>query len=116
LKQSVKCPWLSEPVDAHERARDYLTESEFQALVESTKRSRYHWRDASILMLAFYHGLRATEVCNLRRKDVDLKHGRIWIARLKGSLSTEQPLLSQELRAIKRYLKQRGDSHYPGCF
>jgi len=116
LKRSVKSPWISEPVDAHERTRDYVTEDEFQALVESTKRSRYHWRDASILMLVFYHGLRATEVCNLRRKDTDLKHGRIWIARLKGSLSTEQPLLSQELRAIKRYLKQRGDSQLPWLF
>jgi hypothetical protein len=29
---------------------------------------------------------------------MDLTHGRIWIARLKGSLSTEQPLLPQELR------------------
>ena len=67
-------------------------------------------------MLAFYHGLRATEVCNVRMKDVDLKHGRIWIARLKGSLSTEQQLLSQELRAIKRYLKQRGDSQLPWLF
>jgi integrase len=103
-------------VDAHERTRDYLTENEFQALVESTKRSRYHWRDASIFMLTFYHGLRATEVCNLRLKDIDLKHGRIWIERLKRSLSTEQPLLPQELRALKRYLTQRGDSQLPWLF
>ncbi len=46
-----------------------------------------------MLMLTFYHGLRASEVCHLRRQDVDLTHGRIWIARLKGSLSAEQPLL-----------------------
>ncbi len=116
MKRTVKSPWVEGPVDAHERTRDYVTEEEFQALVESTKRSRHHWRDASIFMLAFYHGLRATEVCNLRLQDIDLKHGRMWIERLKGSLSTEQPLLAQELRAIKRYLKQRGDSQLPWLF
>ena len=66
--------------------------------LEGTKGARYRWRDSAMLMLTFYHGLRASEVCHLRRQDVDLTHGRIWIARLKGSLSTEQPLLPQELR------------------
>ena len=74
------------PVDAHERLRDYLTETEFLVLLQGTQRSRYHWRNAAMLMLTFYHGLRVSELCNLRRQDVDLHHGRIWIARLKGSL------------------------------
>jgi type 1 fimbriae regulatory protein FimB len=116
MQHSVKSHEVEGAVDAHERARDYVTEEEFQALVESTKRSRYHWRDAAMLMLTFYHGLRASEICNLRLKDVDLKHGRIWVARLKGSLSTEQPLLSPEQRAIKRYLKQRSNSQLPWLF
>jgi len=38
---------------------------------------------------------------------VDLTHGRLWVARLKGSLSTEQPLRAEELRALKRYLDLR---------
>ena len=98
VRHSVKSATVTGPVDAHERTRDYITEDELHALVESTKRSRYRWRDAAVLLLTFYHGLRASEVCHLRRTDVDLTHGRIWIARLKGSLSTEQPLLPQELR------------------
>jgi len=43
-------------------------------------------------MLTFYHGLRVSELCNLRRQDVDLHHGRIWIARLKGQTASEHPL------------------------
>ena len=116
MQHSVKSPCVEATVDTHERARDYVTEEEFHALVESTKYSRYHWRDASMLLLTFYHGLRASEICNLRCKDIDLKHGRIWVARLKGSLSTEQPLLSQEQRALKRYLKQCSDSQLPWLF
>ena len=104
------------PVNAHERPRDYVTEDELRAMVESTKHSRYHWRDAAMLMLTFYHGLRVSELCQLRRTQVDLHHGHIWIARLKGSLSTQQPLLSQELRTLKRYLTHRGDSQLPWLF
>jgi integrase len=98
LRRKVKSAGMTVPVDAHERTRDYLTEDEFLTLLEDTKGARYRWRDSAMLMLTFYHGLRASEVCHLRRQDVDLTHGRIWIARLKGSLSTEQPLLPQELR------------------
>jgi integrase len=103
-------------VDTHERARDYLTEAEFRVFLQGTRGSRYRWRNAAMLMLTFYHGLRASELCNLRYKDVDLDHGRLWIARLKGSLSTEQPLRAEELRALKRYLPQRGDGQLPWLF
>ena len=48
--------------------------------------------------------------------DVDLTHGRIWIERLKGSLSTEQPLHAEELRTLKRYLSQRGEVQLPWLF
>jgi type 1 fimbriae regulatory protein FimB/type 1 fimbriae regulatory protein FimE len=69
-----------------------------------------------MLMLMFYHGLRVTELCRLKRHDVDLQHGRLWVRRLKGSLSTEQPLHAEELRTLKRYLTQRGDSGLPWLF
>jgi type 1 fimbriae regulatory protein FimB len=113
---NVKSLPSAAPVDAHERLRDYLTEAEFLVLLQGTRHSRYHWRNAAMLMLTFYHGLRVSELCNLRRQDVDLHHGRIWIARLKGSLSTEQPLLTEELRSLKRYLQQRSDSQLPWLF
>jgi type 1 fimbriae regulatory protein FimB len=116
VRRNVNSAMLAVPVDAHERIRDYLTVDEFRALVKSTKRSRYRWRNTAMLLLLFYHGLRASEVCHLRRQDVDLQHGRIWIRRVKGSLSTEQPLLAEELRALKRYLPQRGPSQLPWLF
>ena len=53
-------------MDTHERARDYLTEAEFLVLLQGTRGSRYRWRNAAMLMLTFYHGLRASELCNLR--------------------------------------------------
>jgi type 1 fimbriae regulatory protein FimB len=113
---SVQSALHAPPVDAHERTRDYLSEVEFRVLLQGTRDSRYRWRNTAMLLLTFYHGLRVSELCNLRRHDVDLTHGRIWITRLKGSLSTEQPLLTDERRSLKRYLAQRGDSQLPWLF
>ncbi|MGH8060315.1 MAG: tyrosine-type recombinase/integrase [Candidatus Entotheonellia bacterium] len=114
--RNVKSSHPTAPVDAHEHTRDYLTETEFLVLLQGTRRSRCRWHNAAMLMLTFYHGLRVSELCHLKRTDLDLAHGRIWIARLKGSLSTEQPLRTDEVRALKRYLPQRGDSQLPWLF
>jgi type 1 fimbriae regulatory protein FimB len=51
-----------------------------------------------------------SEVIQMRRKAVDVKRSRLWVARLKNSLSVEQPIAGDELRAIKRYLATRGDN------
>ncbi len=60
----------------------------------------------------FRHGLRVSELCDLRKVDLDLKSSRIWVARKKGSLSTEQSIEGDTLRFVKRYLKERAD-HLP---
>ncbi len=52
----------------------------------------YSVRDWAMVLLAYRHGLRASEVCGLKLADIDLKAGSISIWRLKGSLSTLQPL------------------------
>jgi hypothetical protein len=47
-----------------------------------------------------------------RAKCVYVKRSRLWVARLKGSLSVEHPIAGDELRAIKRYLATReGNLH-----
>ena len=50
-----------------------------------------------------------TEAIRLRREEADLAHSRLWVERLKGSLSVEHPIAGDELRAIKRYLATRED-------
>src|SRR5260221_6972789 len=82
IRRKVESPPKASPVDAHERTRDYLSKEELTLLLRGTPRSRYRWRHAAMLMRTFYHGLRVTELCRLRRQDVDLTHGRIWIQRL----------------------------------
>jgi type 1 fimbriae regulatory protein FimB len=73
-------------------------------------------REWSMIVLAYKHGLRASEVCSIRMDDVDLKNGSIVVERLKGSLRTTQamtehrgePLLN-EVKALREWMRQRPD-------
>jgi site-specific recombinase XerD len=64
-------------------------------------------RDKAIFLVAYRHGLRASEVGLLRVDDLDLKRLRIMLHRLKGSLSGEHLLQADEARALKAWLKHR---------
>ena len=72
-------------------------------------------RDYALFLLAYRHGLRASEVGLLRREDLDLKQYRIRIHRLKNSLAGLHPLQPDEVKALKAYLKQR-QSTAPSLF
>src|SRR6202521_3725391 len=71
-------------------------------------------RDWAMILLAYRHGLRASEVCGIKLADVDLKSGSISIRRLKGSLHTIQPVyqhrgqpLLDETAALRAWLRKR---------
>src|ERR1700722_1769682 len=70
--------------------RTHLTPEEILATLKIARaRSARDW---CMVLLAYRHGLRASEVCNLRLADIDLKRQSIIVRRLKGSLETTQPL------------------------
>jgi len=82
-------------------------------------------RDHAMILLAYKHGLRASEVCGLKLADVHIKQENIVVRRLKGSRTNEQALynevgnpLMSELRVLKAWLAERKewgqDSEY--CF
>src|ERR1700692_2609942 len=73
-------------------------------------------RDLAMILLAFRHGMRASEVCGLELKDLDLRNGEIVIRRLKHSLRTTEPLadvqgqpLLSENRVLRPWLAERGN-------
>jgi type 1 fimbriae regulatory protein FimB len=63
-----------------------------------------------LLLAMFRHGLRVSEAIAIRRDEVDLDRARLWVRRLKGGLSVEQPIAGDELRAFRRYLASREDA------
>src|SRR5882762_8308264 len=73
-------------------------------------------RNLAMILLGYKHGMRASEVCRLELKDLDLKNSEITIRRLKGSLKTTQPLadiqgqpLLSEKRVLRAWLAERGE-------
>ena len=89
-----------------------LTPQEMLALLKAArKRSTRDW---AMILLAYRHGLRASEVCGIKLADVDLKAGSISIRRLKSSLHTVQPIyqhrgqpLLDETAALRAWLRKR---------
>src|SRR5207244_4591269 len=88
--------------DAACRLREYLTEKEVDRLIEAAKRrGRNGARDAAAILLAYRHGLRATELCRLRWSQIDLRNGRLHVNRAKGGIESVHPLHGPELRALR---------------
>jgi type 1 fimbriae regulatory protein FimB len=96
--------------------RRYLTEPEIKKLLEGAKKGRHGVRDHLVVLLAYRHGLRASELVDLRLSDLDLETGRIFVRRVKGSVSASHPLPGDELRAIRSWLRKRGEGKAPFLF
>jgi integrase len=70
----------------HYRVREYLTEREVERLMKAAASNRYGHRDATMILVAFRHGLRASELASLRWEQIDLVHARLHVARLKNGI------------------------------
>lgn len=87
--------------------RKYLTWGEIKCLLKTASENSSSVRDHCMVSLAFYHGLRVSELISLKIEDYDPISQKIHIHRLKGGLSTSQPLLPEECILIKEWLSER---------
>src|SRR6516225_991527 len=97
--------------NAELRPREHLTEREIDRLVEAAKGNRWGQRDTTMILIAFRHGLRASEVCGLQWSDVEFETGTLHLRRTKGGTTATHPLLGDELRAL-RSLKRDAKSPF----
>jgi type 1 fimbriae regulatory protein FimB/type 1 fimbriae regulatory protein FimE len=88
---------------ADRRDREYLTESEVEQLqTAASKVGRHQHRDRTMILMAYRHALRCSELVSMRWAMVDLAAGTVHVKRLKGSRDSVQPLSGAELRALRR--------------
>jgi len=84
------------------RTREHLTPAEIDALTRVARtKNRYGQRDALIIRMAARHGLRVSELADLRWSDVDLRTGRLLVRRLKGGIFSTHMLNGEELRGLR---------------
>jgi type 1 fimbriae regulatory protein FimE len=92
------------------RTREYLTPAEVEKLLQASgKVGRHGARDRTLILLAYRHGLRVSELVTLSWEQIDFKAGLVHVNRLKNGLASTHPIRGVELRALRALRKD-----YPG--
>jgi integrase len=89
------------------RPREYLTAAEVDRLMKAAGGNRNGHRDATMILLAFRHGLRAAELTTLRWDNVDLPAGRLHVNRVKSGSPSVHPISGVESRALRRLQREQ---------
>src|SRR5271169_473729 len=94
-------------VNAELRSREYLTEREVKALIEAAKGNRYGHRDATMILVAYRHGLRASEICELTWDAIDFHAATVHVTRKKHGQPATHQVRGDELRALRKLQKEQ---------
>ncbi|HUE11512.1 MAG TPA: tyrosine-type recombinase/integrase [Steroidobacteraceae bacterium] len=104
------------------RPREFLTEIEVAALVKAAWSNRDGRRDAAMVLCAYRHGLRASEICTLKWSQID---GAVMhVRRIKNGRASSHPIMPDEAAALARlprtsefvFTSERGTPFTPAGF
>jgi type 1 fimbriae regulatory protein FimB/type 1 fimbriae regulatory protein FimE len=95
------------PPNADLRTREYLTEAEVERLLRGTKGNRWAHRDGTMILVAYRHGLRASELTDLRWDQIDFATATLHVRRVKQGSPSTHPILGDELRALRRLQREQ---------
>ena len=100
-------------VSSSVRTREYLTTREIERLMAAARKSsRYGHRDATMILIGYRHGLRASELCDLQWSQVELTAGRLHVRRAKSGSPSVHPMQGDEIRALRRLQREQGPSSH----
>lgn len=105
VKRTVAMP--RRPKNADLRTREYLTDAEVQRLVDAAKSNRHGHRDATMILVAYRHGLRAAELTDLRWDQIEFSSATLHVRRVKQGTPSTHPILGDELRALRRLQREQ---------
>ena len=86
------------PTTILDSKREYLTEGEVERLIRAAENQR----DRTMILVAYRHGLRVSELIGLQWSQIDLDAGRIRVRRSKRSDDSVQPLGGREVRGLRK--------------
>ena len=95
------------PPNSELRTREYLTEGEVERLLEAVKANRRGHRDATMILVAYRHGLRASELVDLRWDQVEFRTAFLHVRRAKRGTPSTHPIVGDELRALRRLQREQ---------
>lgn len=91
------------PKNKDVRTREYLTEKEVDGLMNAARTvGRHGHRDATLILIAYRHGLRVSELASLRWEQLDLTQGLLHVTRAKNGTPATHPIRGPEIRALRR--------------
>ncbi len=89
------------------RTREYLTEAEVEKLTNAARGNRHGHRDTTMVLVAYRHGLRASELVDLRWEQVEFKTTTLHVRRVKQGTPSVHPIIGDELRALRRLQREQ---------
>jgi len=89
------------------RTREYLTEAEVERLMKAATGNRWGHRDATMILVAYRHGLRVSELTDLRWDQVDFRTAILHVRRAKQGTPSTHPIVGDELRALRRLQREQ---------
>jgi type 1 fimbriae regulatory protein FimE len=94
------------------RSREYLTAAEVERLIRAAGQvGRHRHRDATLILIAYRHGLRVGELVTLRWDQVDFEEALLRVTRSKNGTASNHPLGKKEIRALRRLAR----GYYARC-
>ena len=89
--------------NAELRQREYLTPDEIERLIKAAKSGRHAARDAAMILVAYRHGLRASEIAKLEWPQVEFgRNPMLHVTRVKSGTPAVHPLQADEVRALRQ--------------
>src|SRR5262249_50405077 len=95
------------PPNSKLRTREYMTEGEVERLMQAAKGNRWGHRDATMILVAYRHGLRAAELTDLRWEQVEFRAATLHVRRVMQGTPSTHPVLGDELRALRRLQREQ---------
>src|SRR4029078_5291261 len=89
------------------RTREYLTEGEVERLLSATKGNRWGQRDGTMILVAYRHGLRASELVDLRWDQIDFAPPTWHVRRVNQGSHSTHPIPGDELRRLRRLQREQ---------